>query len=115
MMWVPGSCRRVVCSWLRPAGWLLALLPFLPPLIAYAQQLPSLGLSAYVGQNVSSVDIAGQPDTTFDSVANSITVKAGKPLTEDDVNASIASLKQRGFQGVKLDLQPSADGVQVRF
>ena len=115
MMWVPGSCTRVVCTWLRLAGWLLALLPFLPPSIARAQQLPSLGLSAYVGQNVSSVDIAGQPDTTFDSVANLISVKQGKPLSEDDVNASIAALKQRGFQGVKLDLQPSADGVQVRF
>ena len=31
------------------------------------------------------------------------------------MNASVAALKQRGFQDVKLDLQPSADGVQVRF
>ena len=113
MWW--DTCFRVACSRLRLAGRLLLVLPILLPAIGRAQQLPSLGVSAYVGQNVSSVDIAGQPDTTFDSVAGLISVKQGKPLTEDDVNASIAALKRRGFQGVKLDLQPSADGVQVRF
>ena len=93
------------------AGQLLAL----AAIPCLAQQMPSLGLSAYAGQNVSSVDIAGQPDVTFSSVQHVIAVKQGKPLSEQDVNASVAALKQRGFQGVKLDLQPSADGIQVRF
>ena len=78
--------------------------------------MPSLGLSAYLGQNVSAVDVAGRPDVTFSDIQRLISVRQDKPLTQQDVDSSIAALKQHGgFQNVKLDLQPSADGVQVRF
>ena len=78
--------------------------------------MPSLGVSAYLGQNVSAVDVAGRPDVTFSDIQRLISVKQGKPLTQEDVDSSIAALKQHGgFEDVKLDLQPSAGGVAVRF
>ena len=69
-----------------------------------------------IGQTVASVDIAGRPDVTFESVQDLIAVKPGQPLSQKDVDSSTANLKQRGdFQDVKLDLQPEADGVRVVF
>lgn len=78
--------------------------------------MPGLGVSAYQGQNVSSVDVSGQPDVTFSDIQRLVAVKQGKALTQQDVDASLAALKQHsGFHDVKLDLQPSAGGVEVRF
>jgi outer membrane protein insertion porin family len=92
----------------------IAFFALKPTLIA--QQLPTLGVSAYAGQNISSVGIAGRPDVTFKSVQDIIAVNEGKPLTQHDVDASIAALKQHGgIDNVRLDLQPAADGVQVLF
>ena len=81
-----------------------------------AQELPTPGVSAYAGQNVSSVVIAGQPGMTLESVKELLSVREGKPLTQADVNASITALKQRtGFNDITVDLQPTAKGVQVAF
>ena len=71
MWWGVGSNTRAWCKWLTLAGQLLAL----AAIPCLAQQMPSLGLSAYAGQNVSSVDIAGQPDVTLHSVQGVIAVK----------------------------------------
>ncbi|HUI84164.1 MAG TPA: POTRA domain-containing protein, partial [Candidatus Binatia bacterium] len=106
--------RSFPLSWLRLAAAALALT--LLPLAVRAQEAPGLGLSSYIGQNVSSTGIAGRPDTTFDSVQELIAVKPGRPLTQGDVDSSVARLKQHpGVNEVGLDLQPSADGVRVRF
>jgi outer membrane protein insertion porin family len=80
-----------------------------------AQQFAGQQLSSYVGQNVSSVQVAGQPDVSFDKVSHLIKVEQGKPLSERDVDATIQALEQAGFKGVRLNLQPEADGVQVVF
>ena len=91
---------------------LLALLVWIPT----TAQMPNQQLSSYIGQNVSSVDIAGRPDVTFKSVQSLISVKPGQPLSQKDVDSSTASLKQRGgFQDVRLDLEPEANGVRVVF
>ena len=83
---------------------------------AVAQQFAGQQLSSYIGQNVSSVQIAGQPDVSFDKVADLISVQKGKPLSEREVDATINALEQRGgFKGVRLNLQPEADGVSVIF
>ncbi len=83
---------------------------------ACAQQVPGVPVSSYEGQNVSSVDIAGRPDVTLDSVQGLLAVKPNQPLTEDAVNASVSALKASpGVTDVRVDLQPSADGVQVEF
>ncbi|HZP23919.1 MAG TPA: POTRA domain-containing protein [Terriglobales bacterium] len=74
------------------------------------------GVSSYAGQNVSSVEIAGRPDVSFNSVEHLIAVEPNKPLTQQQVDASVAALKQQsGIRDVKVDLQPAAEGVQVTF
>ena len=83
---------------------------------AGAQAFPSLGVSSYVGQNVSAVDVAGRPDVTLNSVAGEIAVAPNKPLAEQDVNTTVAALKRYpGINDVRVDFQPSADGVLVTF
>ncbi len=96
----------------RILGTLLALLVWIP----VTAQMSNQQLSSYIGQNVASVDIAGRPDVTFKSVQGLISVKPGQPLSQNDVDSSTASLKQHGgFQDVKLDLEPEANGVRVVF
>ena len=78
--------------------------------------LPSLGVGSYVGQNVSSVEVAGRPDLTTDSVQNLIAVAPDKPLNKQDVDQTVNALKRHpGINDVTVDLQPSSEGVQVRF
>ena len=107
--------RRVLRLWARPEATVSAAL-LVCAIAAQAQGFATLGVSSYVGQNVSSVGIAGQPGVSFSSVQQLIAVEPDKPLTQQAVNDSIAALKQHpGVTGVRVDLQPSADGVQVTF
>ncbi len=111
-----GRSMSVRMSWLWLAVCVAAAMLWSFAVTAHAQALPSLGVSSYVGQKVSSVDIAGRPDISFNNVEGLIAVKSDEPLTEQDVNASIAALKQHsGVRDVGVDLQPSPEGVQVRF
>ncbi len=107
---LPSRSVNAFGSWLL--GTLLALVVWTPS----AAQTPNQQLSSYLGQTVASVDIAGRPDVTFKSVQELIAVKPGQPLSQKDVDASTANLKQQGgFQDVKLDLEPEAGGVGVVF
>ncbi len=84
--------------------------------VTQAQQFPGLGVSSYAGQKVSSVDIAGRPDVSLDSVAHDIAVAPNQPLNAQDVDATVSALKhESGVRDVRVDLQPSAEGVQVTF
>ncbi len=79
-------------------------------------QMPAQQLSSYLGQTVTSVDIAGRTDVSLASLQGLIEVKSGQPLLQKDVDSTTANLKQRGgFQDVKLDLEPEAEGVRVVF
>ncbi|MGC2111525.1 MAG: POTRA domain-containing protein [Candidatus Korobacteraceae bacterium] len=82
--------------------------------LASAQQLGDQQLSSYAGQNVSQVEIAGQPSVSFDEVRPLLSVHPGQPLEVKEVNASVSALKAR-FHGVRVDVEPEADGVQVTF
>src|SRR5512142_947381 len=83
---------------------------------AFGQEFPSMPVSSYVGQNVSSVEVAGRPDVTYTSVQGLIALKPNQPLTEQAVNATVNALKASpGVTDVRVNLQPSADGVQVEF
>ena len=107
-MWMSSSssARALAC----------AILFLTLDVAARAQGLPNLGVSSYAGQKVSSVDVAGRPDVTFTAVQDLIAVQPDKPLTPQDVDASVVGLKRHpGVQDVQVDLQPSAEGVQVRF
>src|SRR5580704_18550676 len=103
---------------IRNSTWWLALVTAGLVVLAgaRAQQVPGVPVSSYEGQNVSSVDVAGRPDVTLDSVQGLIAVKPNQPLTQDAVDASVSVLKASpGVTDVRVDLQPSADGVQVEF
>ena len=79
-------------------------------------QLPNQQIASYIGQTVAAVDVAGRPDVTLKTVQALIVVKPGQPLSQNDVDSTVASLKQRGgFQDVKLDMEPEGDGVRVVF
>ena len=85
-------------------------------LTAFAQEFPSMPVSSYVGQNVSSVEVAGRPDVSYNTVQGMIALKPNQPLTEQAVNATVNALKTSpGVTDVRVNLQPSADGVQVEF
>src|SRR5260370_11894697 len=112
----PGrNCRGGAMARITNMRWerLAVGLPFLVLLAStHAQQLPTFEVSFYIGQNVSSVDIAGRPDVTLKKVQDLISVSPGKPLSQKDVDSSIAALKQRGgFQDVKLDRRHAAAGL----
>jgi len=96
------------------AATILELL--LLPRFTWAQESPGQAASAYAGQTISSVDVAGRPEVTYQSVQNLIPLKHGQPLEQKDVDAAIAVLRQRtSIQDIALDLQPVADGVRVVF
>src|SRR5215471_13107862 len=106
------SIRRLVWSLASVAAGLVVCLAT----GVLAQEFPSMPVSSYVGQNVSSVEVAGRPDVTYDTVQGMIALKPNQPLTEQAVNASVNALKASpGVTDVRVNLQPSADGVQVEF
>jgi len=96
--------------------WTAAILAFFAArFAATAQQLPAQSPTLYNGQNVSAVQVAGRPDVTLQNVESDITVKPNQPLSPAQVDASVAALKQHGYQGTTVDLEPTADGVKVAF
>ena len=100
------SIRRALRFWARPGAIIVTAL--LLCAAAQGQGAATIGVSSYVGQNVASVDIAGQPGVSLDSVQGVLAVEPDKPLTEQQVDESVSALKQRpGVQGVSVDLQPS--------
>jgi len=107
-----STFQSILARGVAAATLAVSLLPW----AAWAQQSPDQAVSAYAGQTVSSVDVAGRPAVTIDSVRNLISLKQGQPLQQSDVDSTIAALKQHtGVQDVGLDLQPEADGVRVTF
>ncbi len=103
------------CSGTALYSWLLIALVVLAVCPVWAQ-MPNQQLFSYIGQSVASVDVAGRPDITFNAVQDLIAVKPGQPLSQQDVDASVANLKQHAdMQNVTLDLEPEAGGVRVVF
>src|ERR1700751_1637967 len=72
-------------------------------------------LPSYEGQNVVSIELAGQPDLNTNELLPFIKQHANEPLAQAKVDETIAALKGRGFQQVELDLRPEADGIRVFF
>jgi len=93
----------------------LLLLAICPP--AKAQVLSDQQLlSSYLGQNVAAVEVAGRPDATYNDLRTRIAVRTGQPLRQEDINATIAALKQQaGVTNVTLDVEPQPNGVEVTF
>jgi outer membrane protein assembly factor BamA len=97
--------------------FLLVLLASVSGVLLLAQEAANQQvLSSYLGQNVSSVEVAGQPDATLDKLQGAISVKPGRPLRQSDIEATQNILKQRiGVSDVNLDFEPEAEGVRVVF
>ena len=73
-------------------------------------------LESYTGQNVASVEVAGQPDQTYDKLNDISSVKPGQRLSRANIGASIAKLEQQpNISSVSLTVEPQADGVGVTF
>src|SRR5207248_2550136 len=76
-----------------------------------AQVLPS-----YEGQNVSIVEIAGQPNLDTTKLTALLAQRAGTPFSQAKVDQTIAALKQAGpFHDVQLEVRPDPNGIQVLF
>src|SRR5437868_9074756 len=76
-----------------------------------AQVLPS-----YEGQNVSAVEIAGQPNIDSAKLTPLLAQRAGQPFSQAKVDQTIAALKQAGpYHDVQLEVRPDPNGIQVLF
>jgi outer membrane protein assembly factor BamA len=71
-------------------------------------------LQAYVGQKVSSVELAGRTDLDDRELLPLIVQRAGEPFDRDKVERSVAAIKATGkFQDVQVTLVPDLEGVRV--
>jgi outer membrane protein assembly factor BamA len=71
-------------------------------------------LTAYVGQQVSSVEVAGRPDLDNQDLSPLFAQHAGEPFDRDKVERTVAALKATGrFQDVQLSVVPDVAGVRV--
>ena len=73
-------------------------------------------LPSYEGQNVSTVELAGQPDLDSSELSSLVQQKAGQPFERAKIDATMAALTKQGkFQKVELEIRPEAKGVRVMF
>lgn len=83
-----------------------------PQTPASAEQM----FTSYEGQNIDTIEIAGQPtlnDTQFSSL---FLQKSGDPFSKDKINQTAAAIKARGeFKDVRIQVDPQANGVRVLF
>ena len=98
---------------------LLAFACLLAPLIAKAQETGDASqqiMQSYEGQNVSWVEIAGQPELDTTKYNSLLQQKQGQPFSIEKVGATVEALKKTGdFKDVVLDLRPETAGVRVMF
>jgi outer membrane protein insertion porin family len=72
-------------------------------------------LPSYEGQKVLSVELAGQPELNFDTLLPVIQQRANEPFSGQKVDATIAGLRDKGYQAVEVDVRPDAEGIRVLF
>jgi outer membrane protein insertion porin family len=71
-------------------------------------------LPSYEGQNVTSVELAGQPDLDARTLQSLITLQPGQKFAQAKVDQSIAALKRAGhYQTVEVEIRPDPAGVRV--
>jgi outer membrane protein insertion porin family len=99
--------------------WLLAVLLYAGSCWAQEIPTPSNLLPSYEGQQVSTIELAGRPDLSKEDaklLQSLIKQKQGQPFSLDDINASIAALKNSELvKDVRLDVTPEANGIRVSF
>jgi outer membrane protein insertion porin family len=73
-------------------------------------------LSAYEGQKVSSLEIAGRPDLKSEQFASLFVQEAGQPFSREKVDQTVAALQAAGkFERVRIQVQPDPNGLRILF
>src|SRR5215831_10745149 len=73
-------------------------------------------LLSYEGQNISSVELAGQPDLNADEMMPIVAVRSGEDFSTSKIEQTLDALRRTGkFKDVQLDLRPEQEGVRVVF
>ncbi|MGH9617503.1 MAG: POTRA domain-containing protein, partial [Acidobacteriaceae bacterium] len=69
---------------------------------------------SYVGQNVTAIEIAGQPNLSTRQFNSDFVQQAGEPFSAEKMNATIANLKRDSrFKTIQLQALPEANGVRI--
>ena len=73
-------------------------------------------LPSYEGQNVTSIELAGQPGLNIADYQALLAQKPGTPFTRAKVEQTIDALQRNGrFQAVELEVRPEPNGIRVLF
>src|SRR5262245_50658126 len=81
-----------------------------------AQPVKGIELLSYEGQNISSVELAGQPDLNIEEMMPLVELRDGDEFSASKIEQTISALERTGkFSKVQLDLRPEQDGVRVVF
>lgn len=73
-------------------------------------------LPSYEGQNVTSVELAGQPDLDARTVQPLIALQPGQKFSQAKIDQTIATLKRTGhYQTVEVEVRPDPAGIRVLF
>jgi outer membrane protein assembly factor BamA len=71
-------------------------------------------LASYEGQIVSSIQIAGRPDSATAQFESLFVQKAGQPFSREKVYQTVEALKVGGkFKEVQIQVDPDASGVRI--
>jgi outer membrane protein insertion porin family len=77
---------------------------------------PGEMLASYEGQNVSSIEFAGQPDLDPARFSPAVEQKVGEAFSEQKVERTAAAIKSAGsYEEVRIRVDPESDGVRIRF
>ncbi len=113
----------MVAGWWKQSAWFalclmagVAIAQNQVPSQQAARTAPQVAqvLQSYEGQNVSSVEIAGQPDLDLDKLKSLLAQQPGQPFSREKVDASVEALKKTGrFKDVQLQVVPDIKGIRV--
>lgn len=91
-----------------------------PPQTTPQTQLPGTSqatqriLSAYEGQKVASIEIAGRPDLTTEQFTSAFAQHPGEPFSREKIDQTIAALQAAGhFEKVRIQVQPDPNGLRI--
>jgi outer membrane protein insertion porin family len=71
-------------------------------------------LPSYEGQNVTAVELAGQPNVDTEQFLPLLAQQRNQPFSQAKVDQSMAALKKTGkFHDIQLEVRPDPDGVRV--
>ena len=77
---------------------------------------PDQILASYEGQAVTTVDIAGRPGLKVSDFSSILAQQSDQPFDTQKVKSAAAALRAAGnFQGIRVQVDPEANGLRVLF